>query len=178
MNVESETLQDNELPKYDLNDNPTGCCPRFDPTGWDDREIHFRNKRFVEATTRSVMHVPLNMGRVFKNTFEAIEGVDALDKDDCIVLSRELSPWKAEHFFAVTKDVPGQKMVHLSGDYHTKVFEGPFSDARKWCEELRKLGSREGHEPGELFFFYTTCPKCAKHYGKNYVVGLVSPAKP
>jgi hypothetical protein len=23
-----------------------------------------------------------------------------------------------------------------------------------------------------LYFFYTTCPKCAKHYGKNYVVGI------
>ena len=24
----------------------------------------------------------------------------------------------------------------------------------------------------KLYFFYTTCPKCAKHYGKNYVVGF------
>lgn len=24
----------------------------------------------------------------------------------------------------------------------------------------------------KLYFFYTTCPKCAKHYGKNYVVLL------
>jgi len=24
----------------------------------------------------------------------------------------------------------------------------------------------------KLFFFYTTCPKCAKAYGKNYVVLL------
>jgi hypothetical protein len=23
-----------------------------------------------------------------------------------------------------------------------------------------------------LYFFYTTCPKCAKHYGKNYVVAV------
>ena len=23
-----------------------------------------------------------------------------------------------------------------------------------------------------LFFYYTTCPRCAKQYGKNYVVGL------
>jgi hypothetical protein len=24
----------------------------------------------------------------------------------------------------------------------------------------------------KLYFFYTTCPKCAKAYGKNYVVLL------
>jgi len=23
-----------------------------------------------------------------------------------------------------------------------------------------------------MYFFYTTCPTCAKHYGKNYVVGV------
>jgi len=23
-----------------------------------------------------------------------------------------------------------------------------------------------------LYFFYKTCPCCAKHYGKNYVVGV------
>ena len=23
-----------------------------------------------------------------------------------------------------------------------------------------------------MYFFYTTCPKCARHYGKNYVVGV------
>ncbi len=32
------------------------------------------------------------------------------------------------------------------------------------------------HEKGKqldtIYFFYTTCPRCAKHYGKNYVVGV------
>jgi len=23
-----------------------------------------------------------------------------------------------------------------------------------------------------MYFFYTTCPTCAKHHGKNYVVGV------
>jgi NMD protein affecting ribosome stability and mRNA decay len=25
---------------------------------------------------------------------------------------------------------------------------------------------------GEMYFFYTTCPKCARKYGKNYVAIL------
>ena len=29
-----------------------------------------------------------------------------------------------------------------------------------------------GQEPKNIYFFYTTCPKCAKAYGKNYVVGV------
>lgn len=31
----------------------------------------------------------------------------------------------------------------------------------------------KGKEVKKLYFFYTTCPKCAKHYGQNYTV-LVS----
>jgi len=27
-------------------------------------------------------------------------------------------------------------------------------------------------EMEKLYFYYTTCPKCAKHYGKNFVVGF------
>ena len=26
--------------------------------------------------------------------------------------------------------------------------------------------------PKNNYFFYTTCPKCAKAYGENYVVGV------
>jgi len=34
--------------------------------------------------------------------------------------------------------------------------------------------SQEHSETGccPQFFYYTTCPKCAKHYGKNYVVAF------
>lgn len=24
----------------------------------------------------------------------------------------------------------------------------------------------------KVYFFYTICPKCAKYYGKNYVIGV------
>jgi hypothetical protein len=27
-----------------------------------------------------------------------------------------------------------------------------------------------GRKVRRMYFFYTTCPKCAKKYGKNYVV--------
>jgi len=30
----------------------------------------------------------------------------------------------------------------------------------------------KGKKIKELYFYYTTCPKCAKHYGKNYVVAF------
>ncbi len=162
----------NASPVYDASDNPTGCCPRFNPDGWDNQELHFKDKPFVKAKTRSAMHIPLNMGSVFEKTFKAIEKADALNEEQSIILSRELSPWAAEHFFAVTGDVPGQEVVQLSGDYRTKVFEGPYKDASKWIESFEGDLKTIGEKADKMYFFYTTCPKCAKHYGKNYVVAV------
>jgi hypothetical protein len=163
----------NELPHYDDSDNPTGCCPRFNPEGWDGQDLHFKNKNFVRATTKSAMHVPLNMGRVFERVQRKMSDAGAYDPDDCIVLSRDLSPWKAEHLFAVSAPVPEEERVTLTGDFVTKVFEGRYRHAKDWYAEMQGLAIAAGATPDEVYFFYTTCPKCAKTYGKNYVVGLV-----
>ena len=37
---------------------------------------------------------------------------------------------------------------------------------------MDRLVRANGDLPGKIWFFYTTCPKCAKAYGKNYVVGV------
>ena len=165
-------MQINALPRYDGSDNPTNCCPRFKPEGWDNQELHFRDKPFVKAVTRSLFHVPLDMGRVFRDTSAAIEKVDAFDKEQVIILSHESSPWRAEHYFSVTRDVPGVEMTRLSGDYMTRIFEGPYRKAPQWGKEMEKLVEKSGRKPTRNYFFYTTCPKCAKVYGKNYVVGV------
>jgi hypothetical protein len=160
----------NILPKYDASDNPTGCCPRFNPEGWDAQDIRFVEKPFVVARTKSIAHVPLNMGSVFRKTFAAIEQAHARDADDFIVLSRERSPWSAEHLFSVAREVPGHELVRLSGDYRTTVFEGPYKAVPNWVRVVEQAAQTRGKAIDELYCFYTTCPKCAKAYGKNYVV--------
>ena len=162
----------NQLPTYDASDNPTGCCPRFKSEGWDKQELHFKDKLFVRATTRSFFHIPTNMGRVFSKTFDKIEKADAIDIEQSAILSYDLSPWKSEHYFAVTKEVPGLENVRLSGDYFTLVFEGPYKNTRYWYDKMKEYVKEKGFNPGRIFFYYTTCPGCAKHYGKNYVVGF------
>lgn len=164
-------MQVNVLPKYDQSDNPTGCCPRFKSEGWDQQEIHLKDKLFLRAKTKSALHVPINMGSVFSEAQTAIEKADAQDAKELLVLSRDLSPWKAEHLFAVTKDVPDHEMVRLSGDFVTKVFEGPYKNAKSWYDSML-AAEANGRKTDEVYFFYTTCPKCAKTYGENYVVGF------
>ncbi|GLQ76733.1 hypothetical protein GCM10007881_02480 [Mesorhizobium huakuii] len=169
-------MRTNATPRYDASVNTTGCCPRFNPEGWDGQELHFKDKPFVKATTHSVMHIPVNMGSVFARVNKHIEDAGASDPDRFIVLSRDVSPWSSEHLFAVSKPVANEEMTTLSGDYVTKLFEGPYSQARAWDEEMRQIARHRNAEGREVYFFYTTCPKCAKAYGKNYIVGIAAVA--
>ncbi|MDP7151688.1 MAG: hypothetical protein QGI08_12520 [Paracoccaceae bacterium] len=166
-------MQINELPFYDTSENTTGCCPRFKPDGWDGQDIHFDKKRFVKAKTLSIAHIPLNFGKVFGRVQSAIDKARAGLGDGYFVLSHDPSAFRGEHYFAVSKDVPGEDMVDLSGDYLTKVFEGPFQDAGKWVAGMEQVAREAGKVPKKVLFFYTTCPKCAKTYGENFVVGFV-----
>jgi hypothetical protein len=165
-------MEINASPKLDQSVNTTGCCARFNSEGWDGVDLHFRDKLFLRAETLSVLHVPLNMGKVFSRVQDHIDRAGAIDPNQYIVLSRDVSAFKGEHLFAVTADVPGEEMIRLSGDYVTKVFEGPYSQAKDWYAALKGLAAARGKTDGAIWFFYTTCPKCAKEYGKNYVVGL------
>ena len=166
----------NQTPALDASDNDTNCCPRFRPEPWQDQELHFDNKLFVRASTVSAFHMPLNMGSVFARTIGAIETAHAAG-GGLLVLSHDDSAWHAEHLFAVDKEVPGAEMVRLSGDFLTRVFEGPYKEAPTWAATMAAYVKERGKHLDTMYFFYTTCPKCARHYGKNYVVGVakVSP---
>lgn len=168
----------NALPHSDLSVNTTGCCARFNPLGWDGQHLHFRHKPFVRATSRSVMHVPLNMGAAFARVQRHMAEARVADPDNTIVLSRDLSPWETEHYFAADRRVPDEEMTTLSGDYITRVFEGPYARAREWHAEMQDLAQGGDGEPGRVYFYYTTCPKCAKAYGRNFVVGLAEVMRP
>ncbi len=160
------------LPELDPSQSETGCCPRFDPAGWDGVTFQFDNWPFVRATTASFLHIPLNIGSVFKKTFARILGASASPEKTYLILTNDLSAWRAEHLFLVTKPVPGCQMVNLSGTFLAKVFEGPYHEAKNWCGQMADYVREQDKKLKTSYFFYTTCPKCAKHYGKNYVVGM------
>lgn len=166
-------MQTNEVPRFDASDNPTGCCPRFKSEGWNDVCLHLRGLPMLRATTRSIAHMPLNMGRVMTRVLERGTASGAFDPEQRLVLSRDLSPFAAEHLFLVRHAVEGEEMTTLSGDFLSHCFDGPYSRVARWGAELQDMARDKGHDPGRLYFFYTTCPKCAKAYGSNPVVGWV-----
>lgn len=162
------------LPKFDMDTAETNCCPRFDPEPWNwgDDEYRMDDRLFLRAKTINFLHIPINIGSMFKKAWAKIEAADAASQEEYLVLSTDPSPWRGEHYFAVTKELPAADMVRLSGSYLTKVYEGPYRDARKWVLDMQEYVKKNGKELHRLYFFYTTCPKCAQHYGKNYVVAF------
>jgi hypothetical protein len=147
----------------------TGCCPPFDPAPWQDREISWVGKPFVKDHVRCLFHVPLNMGRTVMKDMALIAQAHAAT-DHPLMLCDEKSPWGSDLYIEVRRHVPQASMAYVSGRFLTKVFEGPFRNAGRWAREMKKYVAAKGLRLDRLYFGYTTCPKCAKAYGKNYVV--------
>ncbi len=165
-------MEKNTLPHMSLEAPETNCCPPFTPEPWDNKTFEFEDKLFVRATTRNFLHIPLTMAGMITKTWKMIEDAGANSPDEFVLLSYDLSPWKSEHLFWVTKEVPGAEMVSMTGTFRTKVYEGPYKMVPKWCKDMEEQIQKEGKEVKKLYWFYTTCPKCSKHYGKNYLVAF------
>jgi hypothetical protein len=100
-----------------------------------------------------------------------IQKADALEPEP-LMLSDEKSLWGSDIYIAVSKEVPGAETARISGTFMTKVFEGPYKNAGQWAMEMKEYVKSKARELNKMYFFYTTCPKCAKVYGKNYTVIL------
>ena len=149
----------------------TECCPRFEPDPWDDQVITWEKKPFLQDRVLSFLHMPLNFGAVMKRSMATLEAAGAIPHE-VVVLSDEHSLWGADVYIAISKDIPGARTTTLSGTFLTKVFEGPYRNMRSWIGEMTSFVGSRGKAIRKLYFFYTTCPKCSKKYGKNYVVIL------
>jgi hypothetical protein len=148
---------------------PTGCCEPFNPEPWQEKEIAWNNKLFAKDHITSFFHIPLNFGGKVVKNMELIEKANAKSPHQ-LILTDEKSLWGADIYIDVAREVPGAQMATLSGTFLTKVFEGPYQSAGKWAEEMKEYVKIKNKEIKKLYFSYTACPKCAKEYGKNYVV--------
>ncbi len=145
------------------------CCPVFNPEPWDEKEIVWKDKLFVQDRVRSLFHIPLNFGKVVTKNCVLIEKSNAM-MDDMIVLADENSLWGADVFMDCKTEVAGAKMTKISGTFQCKVFEGPYKNMKNWIAEMNNYLDSKDKTCQKLYFYYTTCPKCAKKHGKNYVV--------
>lgn len=150
-------------------DSGLTCCPEFDPIPWDDKIFAWENKRFIKDKVFTIFYMPMNFGQVMKRLDRKVSDAGATMPDN-LGLSDHTSKWNMDIYLAVDKEVSDAENVALSGKFFSKVYEGPFRDTEKWCKDFENLAKIKGFTIKKWYMWYTTCPKCAKKYGKNYVV--------
>jgi predicted nucleic-acid-binding Zn-ribbon protein len=151
------------------------CCPKFNPKPWDEKNIKWEGKHFIQDEVKQFMHMPLpgQMDKVIKRMDKAArEAGAAVPVEDFLLLAYDPSPWKSEMYMAVTKEVPDAKNVRLTGNYISKVFDGDYNEVPIWIKEFEQYLGNLGEKAKKYYFYYTICPKCAKKYGHNYVVAI------
>ncbi|HOX41238.1 MAG TPA: hypothetical protein PK263_03520 [bacterium] len=154
-----------------MTEKETGCCPRFDPKPWDEKEFEWEDKKFIKGSVKTFMYMPLNFGGVISKLMKMVDDSGAKCVDN-LCLSDHTSKWNMDIYLAVDKEIPGAENVTLSGKYLSKVYEGDFKETGKWGKDFENYAKGEGKEIKKWYMWYTTCPKCAKAYGKNYVVTI------
>lgn len=148
--------------------DPSVCCPEFDPAPWQDKEFTWENKPFIQEKLFTLYYMPLGFGRVMKRLDKQITKAGAIVPDN-LCLADHVSPWNMNLFLAVDKEVPGANNTTISGRFFSRFYEGPYRDTGKWMKDFEAVMKTRGMNSQKVFMWYTTCPKCAKKWGKNYV---------
>jgi hypothetical protein len=147
------------------------CCPEFDPIPWEGKVFDWKDKKFIKDSVLTIFYMPANFGGVMRKLDKKVREVNA-EIPDGMGLSDHTSKWNMDIYLAVDKEIAGAQNTTMSGTFVSKVYEGPYSDTGKWQKDFTTWCNNQAHKTGKIYMWYTTCPKCAKKYGKNYVVIL------
>ena len=145
------------------------CCPKFNPKPWDKKLFGWKDKRFIKGKVFTFFYMPINFGGVVRKLMKKIESSGA-KTSSYMGLSDHTSKWNMDLYIPVDKKVEGVENVIFNGKFLSKVYEGDFKKTKEWCEDFGKYAKSKKLKIEKWFMWYTTCPKCAKKYGKNYVV--------
>lgn len=147
----------------------TECCPRFNPAPWQEKEFNWKDKRFIKTNVFTVLYIPINFGSAMRKLDKVARASGAVFKDN-MALSDHTSKWNMNVYAAVDREVTGAENVLISGRFISKVYEGNFKETSVWGEDFKRYTASKGVRIAKWYMWYTTCPKCARKYGKNYTV--------
>lgn len=147
----------------------TGCCPKFDPSLWDEQIMEWNNKRFIKDQVFTLFYMPINFGNVMQRLDKKVQQANAIIPE-YLCLSDHTNKWNMDVYLAVDREVSEAENITLSGKYVCKVYEGPYKDTDKWNRDFEAFVKEKDLTVNKYYMWYTTCPKCAKVYKKNYVV--------
>lgn len=144
------------------------CCPPFDPEKWNDKVLNWENKIFVKTKVKTFLFMPINFGSAISRISKQLEQ-QQVKFDENICLSDHTSKWNMDIYIATDKEVKDAKNIKMNGKFYCRVYEGDFKQTENWCKDFDLKAKENDYKIGKMYMWYTTCPKCAKKYGKNYV---------
>jgi effector-binding domain-containing protein len=152
------------------------CCPKFNPKPWDGKTYKWNKKVFIKKTIPQIFHIPFPwvLNKAITQMWELAQkhGIAPAIKD-FLLLAHDPSPWKSELYLAVKKESKEIKTTaKISGTFISKVFDGPYHEVPKYIAETDKYLKAKKKKAKKFYFYFTTCPRCAKKYGHNYIVAF------
>jgi hypothetical protein len=147
------------------------CCPKFDPVPWNEKTFEWKDKKFIKDKVFTIFYIPVNYGSIMKKLDKKLTLANA-ENPQAMCLSDHTSMWNMDLYLAVDKEIPNMHNTTMSGNFVSKVYEGSFKETGNWQKDFIEWSKTKGYKTLKQFMWYTTCPKCVKKYGKNYVVIL------
>jgi hypothetical protein len=77
---------------------------------------------------------------------------------DDLCLSGHTSKWNVV-YLAADKEISGADNITLSGKFFSKVYEGPFKNTGKWCQDFAALAKSRNMDIKKWYMWYRTWPK-------------------
>lgn len=129
----------------------------------------WKNKLFVQDNVFTLFFMPVNFGSVITRMMKKVEKANATAIGN-MCLSDHTNMFNMNIYLATDRKIPDAKNVAISGTFYSKAYEGDFNKTGEWCKDFENTVKKKGKTVKKWYMWYTTCPKCAKVYGKNYVV--------
>jgi hypothetical protein len=151
-----------------MGQNASCCCSNLKREDFDRKVFDWKDKPFYETSYFSLFRMPLTYGSAVKKAIAVLKSKN-LAVDPMLTLSGEESMFYSSLLIEMGRD-DGVPVRKISGKFVSMFFEGRYRDTGKWVKEVIDYCRSQGHETKELYFFYATCPRCARHYGRAQTV--------
>ena len=150
------------------------CCPVFHPEKWEEKTHQWVEKKFIKSSVPTFFHIPYPpmIGKRITKMVKHAEEAKGLSKytEDILLLFFDPHAFKSEMYLSVTKKIPGADNTTISGNFISKVFDGPYNAIPKYIKEMNTYLDTQGKKAKNYYVHYAYCPKCAKEKGHNYMV--------
>jgi hypothetical protein len=147
----------------------TGCCPRLKASEWHKKIHRWKKKPFYKTKYLSLFHIPLNYGSVVTQAVDHLDNTDLMETP-AIMLAKEDGLFSSTLLISLKKTDNGLPVEKISGDFISLLFHGDYKDTGKWINKTLEYLKSIGKDTNDLFFWYVTCPGCAKEYGSAQTV--------